>query len=299
MSKLQRKELIKGILFISPWIIGFLAFTVYPLGSAVYYSLTMFDIIRPPVFIGISNFVELAQDNFFTNSIGNTFYFAAISVPSSILVALLLALLLNKKLRFQSLWRTIFFLPSIVPVFVTAQIWRWIFHQQYGLINFSLELLGLHGIPWLGSPDWAKPSLAIISLWMCGGSMVILLAALQDVPKELMEAAQLDGASSFHQVRYITVPMISPQLLFITLNGFIGAFQTFALPRILTNGGPARSTEFMVMYLYRMGFDYERMGYASAISWIVFFITVLISIFLFYFSFRYIYYSGANKPSNS
>jgi multiple sugar transport system permease protein len=270
---------------------------LFPMGAAVYFSLSRYDILRPPDFIGLGNFIELARDRIFANSIGNTFYYALLAVPSGIVIAFVLALLLNKHLKFRSFWRTIFYLPSIVPIFVTAQLWRWIYHQQYGLINSVLQGMGLQTVPWLGSPDWSKISLAIIGLWACGGAMVIFLAALQDVPRELIEVAQLDSASSFQQIRHITIPLVTPQILFLLLNGLIGSFQTFALPQIMTGGGPVRSTEFMVMYLYNMGFGFQRMGYAAAISWIVFLLTVVISIMIFRTSGRWVYYSGESRES--
>lgn len=295
LSKLERQELVKGILFISPWIIGFLAFTVYPLGSAIYFSLSIYDILRPPLFVGLENFVELAQDRFFYNSVANTLSYAVLAVPMSLVAAFFLALLLNRRVRWRPAFRTVFYLPSVVPVFVTAQIWRWIYHQQYGLVNQGLQAIGLAGIPWLSSPDWAKFSLAIISIWGCGGAMLIFLAALQDVPKELIEVAQLDGASGFQQVLYITIPMVSPQILLLLLLGFIGAFQSFDLAQIMTGGAPVRSTEFMVMYMYRMAFGYQRMGYAAAIAWVVFFLTMIVAVVVFGTVGRWVYYAGESR----
>jgi multiple sugar transport system permease protein len=288
----KRKELVKGILFVTPWLLGFLIFQVYPLFASFYYSLSSYDVLRPPVFIGLRNYTDLFQDRFFQIAVRNTLYYVVFAVPGGILVGFSLAALLNLNLKLRSVLRTIFFLPSIVPSFVSAMVWLWIFNQQYGLINAALFSMGLKGIPWLSSPAWSKPSLILISLWGSGTTMVIFLAALQDVPKELYEAARLDGAAPRHELWHITIPLVTPSVLFNLLMGMIGAFQYFTFAWIMTRGGPVRSTEFFGLYLYRNAFEYFRMGYASAMAWILFFITVTAAVIVFRTSARWVYYGG-------
>jgi multiple sugar transport system permease protein len=292
LSAQERGSLIKGILFIMPWVLGFLAFEIYPLFSSFYYSLSSYDVLRPPVFVGLRNYIDLFNDRFFRIALRNTLYYVAFAVPGGVLVGFVLAALLNLNLRLRSVLRTIFFLPSIVPSFVSAMVWLWIFNQQYGLFNMILFSLGMKGVPWLSSPAWSKPSLILISLWGSGTTMVIFLAALQDVPKELYEAARLDGAASFQEVWHITIPLVTPAVLFNLLMGLIGAFQYFTFAWIMTRGGPVRSTEFFGLYLYRNAFEYFRMGYASAMAWILFFITVTTAVIIFRTSARWVYYGG-------
>jgi multiple sugar transport system permease protein len=292
MSAQERRDLFKGIFFVAPWILGFLAFQIYPLLSSFYYSLSSYDVLRPPVFIGLRNYVDLFNDRFFRISLSNTLYYVVFAVPGGVIVGFILASLLNLDLKLRSLLRTVFFLPSIVPQFVSAMVWLWIFNQQYGLINMFLFSLGAKGIPWLSSPAWSKPSLIIISLWGSGTTMVIFLAALQDVPRELYEAARLDGAGALQELLSITIPLVTPSVLFNLLMGMIGAFQYFTFAWIMTRGGPVRSTEFFGLYLYRNAFEHFRMGYASAMAWILFFITVTAALIIFRTSARWVYYGG-------
>lgn len=292
LSKVERQELLKGILFISPWLIGFLVFHLYPLAASFYYSFTIFDILRPPLWVGFANYVELARDAFFHNSLYNTLFYAIFAVPGGVLVGFVLAALLNLNLRFRSGLRAIFFLPSIVPQFISAMVWLWIYNQQYGLLNLMIKEMGFGSIPWLSDPSLAKPALILISLWGCGTTMVIFLAALQDVPRELYEAAQLDGAAPQHELWHVTIPLVTPAVLFNLLMGFIGAFQYFTFAWIMTRGGPVRSTEFLGMYLYKNAFLAFRMGFASAMAWIMFLMTILVTIAIFRTSARWVYYGG-------
>lgn len=295
LTNQERRDLLKGIAFITPWLIGFLAFSVYPLLSSFYYSLSSYDILRPPVYIGLRNYTDLFHDRLFRNALYNTLFYVLFAVPGSVIVGFLLAALLNLNLAFRSALRTIFFIPAIVPQFVAAMVWLWIFNQQYGLINALLFDIGAKGIPWLSSPTWSKPSLIIITLWASGTTMVIFLAALQDVPRELYEAARLDGAAAYQELWHITIPMVTPAVLFNMLIGLIAAFQYFTMAWIMTRGGPVRSTEFFGLYLYRMAFEGFRMGYASAMGWILFFITVVAALAIFRTSAAWVYYSGEQQ----
>ncbi len=283
----------KGLLFISPWAVGFLCFTIYPILASFYYSLTRYDVVRPPKFVGLANYADMFfHDDVFRIALGNTLYFVAIGVPAGLVVAFLLANLLNVDVRFRSLFRTIFFIPSIVPVVASVMIWQWVYNPRYGLINGFLASQGMRSIPWLSNPVLAKPSLIIIQCWAQGSAIMIFLAALQDVPRSLYEAARVDGANWFQRFLHVTIPMCTPAILFILLTGLIGTFQSFTVPWLLTGGGPNKSTELYGVYLYRTGFTFFEMGYASALAWLLFGLILLFSIVMFRTSARWVYYGG-------
>jgi multiple sugar transport system permease protein len=291
ISRNESRRIAKGIFFISPWIVGFLAFMVYPLLASLYYSLTRYDVLRPPKFVGLENYGELfAADEMFRTALGNTLYFVVIGVPAAFVTAFLLANLLNQKIWGRSFFRTIFFIPAITPAVASVMVWLWIYNTQYGLINGALTSIGLQAIPWLSSPPLAKPALIIIQCWAQGASIVIFLAALQDVPTSLYEAAWVDGGNALQRFWYITIPMCTPVMLFVVLTELIGTFQSFTLPWLLTQGGPNNATELYSVYLYRNAFVYFKMGYASALAWILFIITALFSIVIFRTSTRWVYY---------
>ncbi len=282
-----------GLLFVSPWLIGFLAFTLYPFLASIYYSFTDYSVLTLPEFVGFSNYKTLFTDDpLFWKSLGNTFYFAAISIPLQFIVALGLAMLLNQKVKGLAIWRTIFYLPSIVPVVAASIVWLWLLNPQYGIINGLLYLIGIDGPGWITDPKWSKPSLIIMSLWGVGGSMIIYLAALQDVPAQLYEAAELDGAGSYHKFINITLPTISPVIFFQVIMGIIGALQYFTQAYVMTGGGPADSTLFYSLYLYNNAFKYFKMGYASAMAWILFIIILVLTLVLFRSSRGWVYYAG-------
>lgn len=282
-----------GLLFVSPWLIGFLAFTIYPFLASIYYSFTDYSVLTPPEFVGFSNYKTLFTDDpLFWKSLGNTFYFAVISIPLQFVVALGLAMLLNQKVKGLAIWRTIFYLPSIVPVVAASIVWLWLLNPQYGIINGLLYLIGIDGPGWITDPKWSKPSLIIMSLWGVGGSMIIYLAALQDVPAQLYEAAELDGAGSYHKFINITLPTISPVIFFQVIMGIIGALQYFTQAYVMTGGGPADSTLFYSLYLYNNAFKYFKMGYASAMAWILFIIILVLTLALFRSSREWVYYAG-------
>jgi multiple sugar transport system permease protein len=286
----------KGLLFISPWLFGFFAFTVYPIVASFYYSFTRYDIISSPKWIGLTNYKRLLfEDTTFRTVLWNTLYLVIVAVPIGVSVAFLLATLLNNEIRFRSFFRTIFFLPSIVPTVATAMVWLWIYNPRFGLINSALASWGFQAIPWLSSPTWVKPSLVIIEAWGQGGAMVIFLAALQDVPRSLYDAAVVDGANRIQQFWHVTVPMCTPSILFVTLTGLIGTFGYFLPGWIMTQGGPLQASEFYSIFLYRSAFQEFKMGYASALAWILFVIVVIASVTLFRTSARWVYYAGDEK----
>lgn len=285
-----------GLLFVSPWLVGFAAFTIYPVAASLYYSLTQYDIVRPPRFVGLANYLELiTQDELFRKVLSNTLFLVVIAVPAGVTTAFLLASLLNTPLKGRPVFRTIFFLPALVPVVASAEIWRWVFNTNWGLINAVVKSLGLRVIPFLSSTTLAKPSLVLIYMWSQGTAMVIFLAALQDVPRALYDAALVDGADALRRFRHITVPMCTPAILFVLLTGMIGMFQYFAMGWILTQGGPNSATEFYSMYLYRNAFTYFKMGYASALAWILFMIVILLTVAIFRSSARWVYYAGGQS----
>jgi multiple sugar transport system permease protein len=290
------RRLLTGLLFISPWLVGLCSFTIYPILASLYYSLTEYDVINPPRFVGLANYVDLltADDNFFT-VLYNTLYFVAFGVPSGIAITFLLAALLNNPMRLRPLFRTVFFLPAIVPAVASAMVWLWIYNPSYGLIASQMASLGLTAIPWLSSPGLAKISLIIVHVWAQGTAMLIFLAALQDVPRTLYDAAQVDGANALQRFRHVTIPMCTPAILFVMLTGMIGIFQNFTVPWLMTEGGPRLATEFYGIYLYRNAFAFFKMGYASALAWILFLIAVAVTVALFRSSARWVYYGGQTE----
>ncbi|MDI7278134.1 MAG: sugar ABC transporter permease [Anaerolineae bacterium] len=277
----------------SPWLIGFLAFTVYPVASAMYYSLCRYDIIGSIRYIGLANYEQmLFHDSKFRIALGNTLYLCAFGVPAGILTAWLLANLLNARIRGRSFFRLLFFIPSIVPVVASAMVWDWIYQPTYGLLNGLLASLGVSPIPWLTSTALAKPSLIIVHMWHQGSTIVIFLAALQDVPRSLYDAALVDGANWWQRFRHVTTPMCTPAVLYALITGLIGMFQYFAFAWLLTDGGPHMATEFYGVYLFRTAFEYFKMGYASALAWVLFIIVVSATMVLFRTSGRWVYYGG-------
>jgi multiple sugar transport system permease protein len=306
MTRRQRRDLLLGLFFVSPYLIGFLGFTLIPLLASFCFSFTDYDIFNAPKWAGVDNFVKLAGDRLFWTSLYNTLYYTVLSVPLGMTVAFLLALLLNRKMAGRPVFRTIFFLPSIVPVVASSVLWVWVFNSQYGYLNWALQpvctfvnsIIGTHLAPpnWLQSPFWAKPALVLVSVWGVGGTMVLYLAALQDVPASLYEVADLDGAKAYHKVRHVTLPMISPILFFTLVMGMIGALQVFTQAYIMTKGGqPGVSTLFYCLYLFQNAFEYFRLGYASAMAWVLFAIIGAITALVFGVTGRYVYYEGGGE----
>ncbi len=298
-SRLARRRTAIGLAFTLPAILGLLIFTLYPIGASFYYSFTRYSVMKPPRWIGAANYAGLVRDELFWKSLWNTLYFAGLAVPLGIVTALGLALLLNLKVRGQALYRTCFYVPSIVPLVAGSVLWVWLFNPQNGAINAVLRPIfhALHlGNPpgWFADPFWAKPAIILWSLWGVGGSVVIFLAALQDVPREIQEAAEVDGAGALRRLFYITLPFISPQILFVLIMGLIGAFQFFTPAYVMTRGtgGPVDSTLFYSLYLFNVAFADFKMGYACALAWILFVLILGFTAILFKSSARRVYYGG-------
>ncbi len=291
---MRRRSTLLGLLFISPWLLGFLSLTLWPLLSSMYYSLTRYDLIRAPIFIGLDNFKELfTEDADFDLVIRNTLFYVILSAPMGVISAFLMAALLNTKIIARSGFRAIFFVPSIVPAVVTAAVWQFLLNIQYGAVNGFLQQIGWTTVPFLSSPSLVKPTLIAIHIWAQGSAIVIFLAALQDVPRMLYEAATVDGANSWQRFWNITLPLCTPAILYNTVISFIVGFQNFTLPFLLfPTGGPSKAAEMYTMLLYRNAFTYLRMGKASALAWLLFVVIVAFTIFLFRSSSRLVHYGG-------
>lgn len=296
MTRMERRHLRNGLLFASPYILGFAVLFLYPLVASVYYSLCQYNVINPPVYVGLENFRELfTEDVLFWKSLYNTLFYTLFAVPLGLLVSIGLALLLNQKVRGMAAYRTVFFLPTIVPVVASSVLWLWVLNPESGLINGSLrQFFHVEGPGWIADEHWAKPSFILMSLWATGGAMVIFLAGLADVPQSLYEVAELDGAGRWAKFRNVTLPMLTPTILFNLVMGLIGAFQYFTQVYVMTGGkgGPVDSTMFYALYLYRNSFRYLRMGYASAMAWMLFAVILVATVSVLVSSKRWVYYHG-------
>jgi multiple sugar transport system permease protein len=280
-----------GILFISPWLMGFLAFTAGPFLSSVFLSFNTYDLVHPPRWVGSANYTTLLhKDPMFWSSLGVTLRYAAASVPIGIVCGVALALLLNTQVKGQPIFRTIFFLPSIVPSVANAVVFSWILNPEIGLINGILHQFGIEGPAWLNDPRWALSSLVLMSVWGVGGSMVIYLAGLQDIPTHLYEAATIDGASAFERMRRITLPLLTPVIFFNLIMGIISSFQYFTEAFVMTKGGPDGSTSFYALYLFQRAWQYLDMGYACAMAWIVFLVVMALTGIVFQSQKRWVHF---------
>jgi len=285
-----------ALLFLSPWIIGFVAFTLYPMIVSFYYSFTIYHSKIAPEWVGLQNYAELISDKKFWTALYNTMYMVLIAVPLGMAASFFCAILLNLKVRGQSFYRVVYFLPSIVPTVAGTILFLWLLNPQVGLVNTLLAKIGIDGPNWMADPNWSKPALILLGLWGMGGTIVIYLSGLQDVPVSLLEAAELDGASWWQRLWYVTIPMVSPITLFILITGMIGMFQYFAQAYVVGGGDslgrPLNSTLFYSVYLYQKAFLFLEMGYASAMAWILFIIILIFTILLLKVSDKFTYYSG-------
>lgn len=279
--------------FLSPWLIGFLGFTIIPVALSLYYSFCDYSLLQPPLFKGFDNYRMLGQDPVFWKALGNTALYALMALPLGMVAALSVAMLLNSKVRGVSIYRTIVFLPSLVPAVASAMLWLWLFNSKLGLINTALMAVGVDNPPgWLTDARWAMSALVLMSFWGIGNTVVIYLAGLQDVPRELYEAAEIDGASNLRQVWHVTLPCLSPVIFFNLIMAIIGSLQVFAIPFIMTGGGPARATYFYTMYLYDNAFNYLKMGYASAMAWVQLLIVLALTALAAWTSKHWVHYQG-------
>ena len=304
MTKSRRRSVLRrwrqtrlGLLFISPWAIGFAVFYVYPFFATLYYSFTRFTGVGNPVFTGVSNYSSLFHDATFRTALFNTFYYTIIEVPLSTAAALGLALLLNMNVRGQAFYRTLFYIPSIVPVVASSLIFVWIFQPSFGIVNSLLSDLHVNGPAWFFSIAWSKPTFILLGLWGLGQPMVIYLAALQGVPKEMYEVAALEGANAWQRLRKITIPMISPVILFNVVLSLVLSIQYFTQAQVIESppGSPGNSTMFFVIYYYQQAFEYLHLGYASAMAFILFLLVLIITVLLLRSSSRWVYYENEQR----
>jgi len=297
LSPLAREDRRDFWLFLSPWVIGFLLFGAGPIVASLVMSFTDYSIFRPPQGVGLANYRELlTADPLIYKALTNTLFYVAFAVPLGTTAAMLMAVLLNRKVRGLSVWRTIYYLPAVVSGVAMAVLWRWIFNPQVGLANTLLRpvlrLLDLPDPTWLLDPALAKPAYVIMSIWGVGGGMIIFLAALQSVPEHLYEAAEIDGAGSLSTFRHITLPMITPAIFFSLTMGFIGSFQIFTQAYVMSGRGVENSTLFYVLYLFEQAFRYFRMGYAAAMAWALFAIVLVVTILQFKLARKWVFYAG-------
>jgi multiple sugar transport system permease protein len=288
---------LEGYLFVAPWIVGFVTFTAGAMLFSGWMSLHRWNLLTPPEWVGIGNYRKaLAHDPLFWKSLGNTAYYAFASVPLRMLIALFFAVLLNQNVRGIALFRTIFYLPSVVTGVATSMLWLMLLNPDVGGINFVLRSLGVaHPPGWFTSEQWAMPGLILMSLWSVGSMMLIFLAGLQSVPNELLDAARVDGAAGWMRFRHVTLPLLTPAILFNLVISVIGAFQVFTQSFIMTGGGPANATLTYVLYLYRNAFEFFKMGYASALAWILFFLTLAMTALILRSTPAWVHYEGEKR----
>jgi multiple sugar transport system permease protein len=286
-----------GLLFVSPWIIGYFAFYLYPFLATVYYSFTSFTGIGNPVFTGLSNYNGLLHDDLFRTAVFNTFYYTVIEVPFSTVVALGLALLLNLNVRGQAVYRTLFYIPSIVPVVASSLIFVWIFQPSFGIVNDLLSDVHINGPAWFFSVTWSKPTFILLGLWGLGQPMVIYLAALHGVPKDLYEVADLEGAGPWQRLWHVTIPQISPVILFNVILSLVVSIQYFTQAQVIESppGSPGDSTMFYISYYYQQAFQFLHLGYASAMAFLLFVGVLIVTVVLLRTSSRWVYYESEQR----
>ncbi len=296
----RRRNVIAALLFLSPWIVGFLIFTAWPIFYSAYLSLTDYDVINSPNFVGLENYQQMIEDPKVRLALGNTLLYTLIKVPSYMLLSLALALLLDRAGRASGFFRTVFFLPKMTPPVAVGVLFLLLFNGQSGLVNSVLGWFGINGPAWTTDPAWVKPGLVLMSMWTVGASVIILLTALRDVPKDLYEAARIDGANFWQQTKSVTLPMISPTLFFLVIVNTIGAFQTFdeAYTAFFGSGNTTYSNDaalFYVIYLFQQAFQFLHMGYASALAWLLFLIIMTITAVQVIMSRRLVHYEGGSR----
>ncbi|GGA11843.1 spermidine/putrescine ABC transporter permease [Paenibacillus marchantiophytorum] len=280
--------------FIMPWLIGALVFMVFPIISSLYFSFTEYDIIHSPKWIGLKNYTKMFHDELFWRGVKATLIFTVFSVPLQLILSLLFAVLVNQKVPFRRFFRTALYFPSMISGVALSLLWLWVFNSQTGMMNYMLGLVGIDGPSWLESERWALAAMVIMTMWGAGAGMIIFLAALQGVPTYLYEAARLEGASRWQMLRSITLPAISPVILFQLIMGINDSFQVFTQAFVMTKGGPHYATQFYVYYLWQNGFKFFKMGYASALAWVLLILVMVMTYLVMKISKRYVHYEGGD-----
>lgn len=292
MTKKERREEVKFYLFASPWIIGLLLFFIGPAIASLGLSFTEYDILSAPKWIGLDNYNKLLDDELFWKSLANTFYMIMIALPLGLAVQIMLAVFVNADLKGMSFFRTVYYIPFLVPAVASGILWGMLFNTDFGLLNYILSWFGIPSQSWLGNPSLAKPSIVLMGLWTTGSGMLIYLAGLKGIPGSLYESARIDGASRTRQFFHITLPLMSPTIFFNLVMGIISTFQMFTESYVLTRGGPNYATTFYMNYLYNNAFKYYKMGLASAQAWILFAIILVITLVVLKTSKYWVYYEG-------
>ena len=297
-NRRTREETIAAWIAISPWAIGFLIFTLWPVVSSIYFSFTKYDVVSSPEWVGLENYSRLfTDDRRFGIAIRNSFVYTLLYVPLHVLSALGVALLLNQARKLNGVFRTIYYLPSITPMVATAYLWIWILNPNDGVVNRALRFLSLPAPGWTVDPFWTKPTIVMSQLWILGGAMIIFLAGLKGVPVSLYEAARLDGANAWQRLKDVTIPMMSGVIFFVVTISIVNALQVFTQGYIMfdKDGGPRNSALFIVMYLFKRAFEFLEMGYASAIAWMLFLVILVVTVFQFWLSKRWVYYESGTE----
>lgn len=294
MSALARREARDGYIGILPWALGFLLFTLIPLLAAFGLSFCYWDILTPIRWAGFDNFLSIFRDPLVGNALWNTFRYTVVVVPLTTILGLAIALMLNQRTAGILFFRVVYYLPSVLPGVAVAMLWTWMFNPDFGVINTLLGYLGIQGPAWLSDKAWAMWAIIIRACWSVGGGMILFLAALQGVPESYYEAATIDGASAWQRFISITFPMITPTIFYFVITGVIGSLQEYVLFRVMTDGGPARTTQTFVFYLYDKAFQQYTIGYASALSWVIFAIALVMTLLLFKTS-GWVFYEGEDR----
>jgi multiple sugar transport system permease protein len=289
------RETLEGYLWVAPWLIGFVLFVAGPMIASLLLSFSRYELANPPRFIGLDNYAEMLTDPRIPRSLWITTVFALATVPANLLLGLGLALLVNMNVRGVAFWRTVYYLPAVTPAVAYAQIWVWIFNKDYGLLNYLLSLVGIEGPSWLTDSQWIMPALIIMTLWGVGASMIINLAGLQSIPTELYEASAIDGATGLGRFIHITIPMMSPVIFYNLIIGVIGALQSFTTIFIISRGGTREEGLVFMIYLYQQAFGLLRMGYASAMAWLLFLYILILTLLIFRGAAGRVYYEGQRR----
>jgi multiple sugar transport system permease protein len=292
---IRRREALFAYLFISPWIIGFIILTFGPMLVSLYYSFTEYNLISPPQWVGLENYIRLFfKDPLFWKSLQVTLYYAALSLPLGLTLSFIIAILLNQKIPFVNIWRTIYFLPSVISGVGVTLLWVRIFNPRVGLLAALLSTVGIKAPNFLQDSNWIIPALVMMGLWGIGGGMIIYLAGLQGVPTDLYDAAKVDGANIIHRFRFVTLPMTTPVIFYNLVMDLISTFQYFTTVYVATGGtgGPNRASLFYNLYLYQNAFKFNEMGYASTMAWVLFLIVISLTLLIFRSSTAWVYYEG-------
>jgi multiple sugar transport system permease protein len=303
MGAHERRNLRVGLFFVSPWLIGLFVFYLYPIAASLYYSMTDYNVLQPPTWVGLDNYKAIFNDPLFWTSLGNTLYLIVVGIPIYTIVDIAVAILLNNKVPGQTFYRTVIFLPTLIPAVVLSVLWLRLLDPRNGLVNVVLSQFNINGPGWFSDPDWSKPSFILLTLWGTGNSVVIYLAGLQNVDQTLYEAADVDGANWRQKIWHITLPSLSPVILFNVILAVIFTFQFFTQVFIISTvggnganaapGSPLNSVLFYSLYLYQNAFAYLHMGYASGLAWILLVIALLMTVLILRSSARWVYYAGS------